>query len=68
MKAQDSNSLLPALADLYQASKALVDDFVADNFGTIYRRMHYASGGHNGGYITGYSAGEKVGLHRQISR
>jgi hypothetical protein len=68
MKAEDPNSLLPALADLYQASKARVDDFVADHFGRIHRRTHYASRGHDGGYIRGYNAGEKVGLHRQIGR
>ncbi len=68
MKAEDSNSLMPALADLYLASKTRVDDFITDNFGRIYHRTHYASGGHNGGYITGYNAGENVGLHRQIGR
>jgi Protein of unknown function (DUF2786) len=68
MKAEDPNSLLPALADLYQASKARVDDFIADHFGKVYRRTHYASAGHDGGYVTGYNAGEKVGLHRQVAR
>ena len=33
MKAEDPNSLLPALADLYQTHGARVDDFIADHFG-----------------------------------
>lgn len=68
MKAEDPNSLLPALADLYETNKAQVDDFITDHFGKIYRRTHYVSVGHDGGYITGYNAGEKVGLHRQVGR
>ncbi len=66
MKAADPNSLLPALADLYQTSKARVDDFITNHFGKLSYRTHYASGGHGGGYITGYTAGDKVGLHRQV--
>jgi hypothetical protein len=68
MKAEDPNSLLPALADLYQTNRARVDDFIADHFGKVYHRTHYTSGGHHGGYIVGYNAGGKVGLHRQIGR
>lgn len=68
MKAEDPNSLLPALADVYQMNSARVDDFIADHFGKVYRRTHYTSGGHHGGYILGYNAGDKVGLHRQIGR
>jgi hypothetical protein len=66
MKAADPNSLLPALADLYQMSKARVDDFITNHFGKLSYRTHRASGGHGGGYITGYGAGDKVGLHRQV--
>ena len=66
MRTADPNSLLPALADLYQVSKARVDDFIADNFGKISRRTHYARGDHGGGYIAGYHAGDKVGLNRQL--
>jgi hypothetical protein len=65
-RTENPNSLLPALADLYQVSKARVDDFMADDFGKIYHRTHYASIGHNGGYIVGYNAGEEVSLHRQV--
>ena len=68
MKAEDPNSLLPALADLYQTNGARVYEFIADHFGKVYHRTHYTSGGHHGGYIVGYSAGGKVGLHRQIGR
>ena len=68
MKAEDPNSLLPALADVYQTNRARVDDFIADHFGKVYRRTHYTSGGHDGGYILGYNAGGKVGLHRQLGR
>src|SRR5689334_5704326 len=35
MKAADSDSLLPALADLYHTSKARVDDFIANHFGRL---------------------------------
>ena len=66
MKSDDPNSLLPALADLYQNSKARVDDFITAHFGKLDHRTHYAGGGHNGGYITGYNAGDKVGLYRQV--
>ncbi len=66
MKAADPNSLLPALADLYQTSKARVDDFITNHFGKLSYRTHRASGGHGGGYIAGYGAGDKVGLHRQV--
>jgi hypothetical protein len=68
MKAEDPNSLLPALADVYQANKARVDDFIADHFGKVCRRTHYNSGGHDSGYISGYNASGKVGLHRQLGR
>jgi hypothetical protein len=68
MKADEPNSLLPALADLYQTNRAQVDDFIADHFAKVYSRTHYSSRGHDGGYILGYNAGGKVGLHRQISR
>jgi Protein of unknown function (DUF2786) len=68
MKAEDANSLLPALADVYQTNRARVDDFIADHFGKVYRGTHYTNGGHDGGYILGYNAGGKVGLHRQIGR
>ena len=68
MKAEDPNSLLPALADLYQTNRARVDDFIADHFGKVYHRTHYTSGDHHGGYIVGYNAGGKVGLHRQVGR
>jgi uncharacterized protein DUF2786 len=68
MKAEDPNSLLPALADLYQTSKERVDDFIADHFGRIHHYTHYASVGHDGGYIRGYNAGDGVGLHRQVGR
>jgi hypothetical protein len=66
MKAADPNSLLPALADLYQSSRARVDDFITVHFGKLHHRTHYASAGHNGGYVTGYNAGDRVGLHRQV--
>ncbi|HKD90254.1 MAG TPA: hypothetical protein VKB56_00070, partial [Terriglobales bacterium] len=66
MKAADPNSLLPALADLYQSSRARVDDFISVHFGKLHHRMHYASAGHNAGYVTGYNAGDRVGLHRQV--
>jgi Protein of unknown function (DUF2786) len=66
MKATNPDSLLPALADLYHSSKARVDDFIANHFGRISHRTHYASGGHGGGNIAGYAAGGKVGLHRQV--
>ena len=66
MKAADPNSLLPALADLYQSSRARVDDFITVHFGILHHRTHYASAGHNGGYVTGYNAGDRVGLHRQV--
>jgi len=66
MKAANPDSLLPALADLYCTSKARVDDFIISHFGRISHRTHYASGGHGGGYIAGYAAGDKVGLHRQV--
>jgi Protein of unknown function (DUF2786) len=66
MKSADPNSLLPALADLYHGSKARVDDFIMVHFGKLHHRTHYASAGHNGGYVTGYNTGDKVGLHRQI--
>jgi hypothetical protein len=66
MKATDLNSLLPALADLYQASKARVDDFITNHFGKLSYRTHRASVGHGGGYIAGYAAGDKVRLHRQV--
>jgi Protein of unknown function (DUF2786) len=66
MKSDDPNSLLPALADLYQSSRARVDDFITAHFGKLHHRTHYAGGGHNGGYVTGYNAGDKVGLHRQV--
>jgi len=65
MKSDDPNSLLPALADLYQSSRARVDDFITAHFGKLHHRTHYAGGGHNGGYVSGYNAGDKVGLHRQ---
>lgn len=68
MKAENPNSLLPALADLYQTNRARVDDFIADHFGKVYHRTHYTREGHDGGYIVGYNAGGKVGLHRQIGR
>jgi hypothetical protein len=68
MKAEDPNSLLPALADLYEQHKTQVDNFIADHFGKVYRRTDYASRGHDGGYIRGYNAGENVGLHRQVDR
>jgi hypothetical protein len=67
MKAANPDSLLPALADLYHTNKARVDDFIASHFGGLSHRTHYASGGHGGGYIAGYGAGDKVGLHRQVS-
>lgn len=66
MKAEDPNSLLPALADLYQTSKARVDDFIVSHFGKIQKTKYYIGGGHSGGYVTGYNAGDKVGLHRQV--
>lgn len=66
MKSDDPNRLLPALADLYQSSRARVDDFITAHFGKLHHRTHYAGGGHNGGYVTGYNAGDKVGLHRQL--
>jgi hypothetical protein len=66
MKAADPNSLLPALADLYQTSKARVDDFITNHFGKLSYRTHRVNGGHGGGYIAGYSAGDQVGLHRQV--
>jgi hypothetical protein len=66
MKADNPNSLLPALVDLYQSSRARVDDFITANFGKLHQRTHYASAGHDGGYVTGYNAGDRVGLHRQI--
>jgi Protein of unknown function (DUF2786) len=62
MKAADPDSLLPALADLYQTNKARVDDFITNHFGKLSHRTHRASGG----YIAGYAAGDKVGLHRQV--
>jgi hypothetical protein len=68
MKAEDPSSLLPALADVYQSSKARVDEFITVHFGKVHQRTHYASGGHDGGYVCGYHAGEKVGLHRQVGR
>jgi Protein of unknown function (DUF2786) len=68
MKAEDPNSLLPALADLYQTNRARVHDFIADHFGKVYHRAHYTRGGHDGGFIVGYNDGGKVGLHRQIGR
>jgi hypothetical protein len=68
MKAADSDSLLPALADLYHTNEARVDDFITSHFGRISHRTHYASSGHGGGYIAGYSAGDQVGLHRQVGR
>jgi Protein of unknown function (DUF2786) len=68
MKAEEPNSLLPALADLYETNRAQVDDFIADHFGKIHHRTHYASRGHDGGYVCGYNAGENVGLHRQVGR
>ena len=66
MKAADPNSLLPALADLYQSSRARIDDFITVHFGKLHHHTHYASAGHNGGYVTGYNAGDRVGLHRQV--
>ena len=66
MKSDDPHSLLPALTDLYQSSSARVDDFITAHFGKLHHRTHYAGGGHNGGYVTGYNAGDKVGLHRQV--
>jgi hypothetical protein len=66
MKAENPNSLLPALADLYQSSRARVDDFIAANFGKLHHRTHYANTGHGGGYVTGYNAGDRVGLDRQV--
>jgi hypothetical protein len=67
MKSENPNSLLPALADLYESSRARVDDFITVRFGKLHHRTHYVDGGHNGGYVTGYNAGDKVGLHRQVS-
>jgi hypothetical protein len=67
MKSEDPNSLLPALADVYQSNRARVDDFISAHFGRLHRHTHYWSGRHNGGYVTGYNAGDKVGLHRQVS-
>ena len=64
MKAEDPNSLLPALADLYQTSKARVDDFIVSHFGKIQKSKHYIGGG----YVNGYNAGDRVGLHRQVGR
>jgi Protein of unknown function (DUF2786) len=66
MKADNPNSLLPALADLYQSNRARVDDFISAHFGKLNHRTHYASVGHEGGYVTGYNAGDRVGLHRQV--
>jgi Protein of unknown function (DUF2786) len=66
MKADNPNSLLPALADLYQSSRARVDDFITAHFGKLHHRTHYASVGHDGGYVTGYNTGDRVGLHRQV--
>jgi hypothetical protein len=68
MKAEDPNSLLPALADVYQTNRARVDDFIADHFGKVYQRTHHTSRGHDGGYIRGYNAGGQVGLRRQVGR
>jgi hypothetical protein len=66
MKAADPDSLLPALADLYHTNKARVDDYITSHFGRLSHRTHYAGGGHGGGYIAGYGAGDKVSLHRQV--
>ena len=66
MKADNPNSLLPVLADLYQSSRARIDDFITAHFGKLHHHTHYASAGHDGGYVTGYNAGDKVGLHRQV--
>ncbi|HJU10707.1 MAG TPA: DUF2786 domain-containing protein [Candidatus Binataceae bacterium] len=68
MKTEDANSLLPALADLYQSNKARADNFIASQFGKIRNETHYASVGHEGGYVMGCNAGDKVGLHRQVGR
>jgi hypothetical protein len=43
MKADNPNSLLPALADLYQSNRARVDDFISAHFGKLNHRTHYAS-------------------------
>jgi hypothetical protein len=66
MKADDPNSLLPALADLYQSNGARVDDFITTHVGKLHHRTHYASTGHDGGYVTGYNAGDRSGLDRQV--
>ena len=66
MKTDNPNSLLPALADLYQSSRARVDDFITAHFGKLHHRTHYASDGHNGGYVTGYNTDDRVGLHQQV--
>ena len=66
MKADDPNCLLPVLADVYQSSKARVDDFITAHFGKLHHRTHNASNGHNGGYVTGYKTGDRVGLHQQV--
>ena len=45
MKADNPISLLPALADLYQSSRACVDDFITAYFGKLHHHTHYASAG-----------------------
>jgi len=66
MKADGPNCLLPALVDVYQNSRARVDDFITAHFGKLQHRTHYASDGHNGGYVTGYNTGDRIGLHQQV--
>jgi hypothetical protein len=66
MKAADPDSLLPALANVYDAAKARTDDFIAGRFGKLRKSHSRSSVSDSSGYHAGYSAGDGVSLNRQV--
>ena len=66
MKTENPNSLLPALADLYQTTKARGRRLHRQALRQHSQRNALRQYRHEGGYVMGYNAGDKVGLHRQV--
>jgi hypothetical protein len=67
MKAADPDSLLPALANLYDTAQTANDAFIKSAYGKTRKgRAHSRSIRNGAGYMAGSKAGESIRLNKQV--